>query len=282
MRALWLDIRARGTSATPRIRRGLLHAAIAAVALATSGCLRVRESFELAPDLSGRVTVVVHVPTAFLPGGRASLRLGSGDLVLPDGVELRRHAVDEDLRTGEARIELVLAFAALEQLGGVALRYPGSAGAPGIFPWRGLSARRAAHHVELERAAYGIGEITPELLESVPEGRLAGAAVRWSTQIAFDASWRASVIAPTGGWQPLPGTRRTTWSRTSTWDEHLRLPKEPLRALLPLSFSAQLSRGLAGALRGLLGALPWLGLALYLAWTRPRRVANGDGRSLPR
>ncbi|MBK9384228.1 MAG: hypothetical protein IPN34_05330 [Planctomycetes bacterium] len=278
MRALRFDPRDRRTPWVERLGLGLLHAVITCFALATSGCLRVRESFELAPDLSGRVTVVIHVATAFLPGGRASLRLGSGDLVLPDGVELRRHAVDEDLRSGEARIELVLTFRALEQLRDVALRYPGSRSAPGIFPWRGLSVRRAHHHVELERAAYGIGEISPELLEAVPEGRLAGAALRWSTVLNFDESWRASWVAPAGGWQPLPGTRHKTWSRTSTWGEHLRLPREPLRALLPLSFAAQLSRGLEGALRGMLGALPWIGIAFYLAKTRPRRGTSSGGR----
>ncbi|MBL8900302.1 MAG: hypothetical protein JNM84_21905 [Planctomycetes bacterium] len=262
----------RGTSA---LARSLAHRALLAVALlaalACSGCLRVRETFEIAPDLSGRVHLVVHVPTAFLPGGRANLRLGSEDLILPTGVELRRHAVDEDLRTGEARFELVLAFAEIQQLSGVALRYPGSRGAPGIHPWRGLGARRAAHHIDFERAAYGTGEISPELLDSVPEGRLAAAALRWTTLFVFDGSWRASWIAPAGGWQALPGSRRRQWSRTASWGELLRAPNETLRALLPLSFSAQCARAFEGALRGLLGASPWLGLALWLAWTRPRR-----------
>jgi hypothetical protein len=268
--------------------RGLarrLARALAAVLLLLplAGCLRVRETFVLEPDLSGRVTLEVWVPSAFLPGGSASARsrLGSEDLVLPAGVALRRHAVDEDAR-GEVRFELVLEFRSLEALRDVALRYPGSAEPPRILPWRGLSVRKGATMLEIERAAYGVDEISAELLASQPEGRLAAESFRLHTLFAFDAWDGGRWIAPSGGWQPMPGSARRRWSRVRAWGDHLRSAPEPLRALLPLDGAARLQRVALGSLRGLLAAAPWIAIALALVKTRPRSRAPIRGELDPR
>lgn len=228
-------------------------------------CLRIRESFEVAADLSGRVHLEIFVPSALLPraAAQASARLGPSDLILPTGVTLTRHEVSTDRRAHELHFELTLAFEALDQLAGVALRYPGSTEEPSIFPWRGLSVRRTNTKIEITRAAYGKDEISAELLASRPEGRLAASAIRWSTAFRFEARAGERWIAPRGGWISVPGTNHKQWTRVRAWGEHLSSEEEPLRALIPLSALQSLKRAGVGAALGLLHALPWILIALW-------------------